>query len=119
MRFVGGECASGPSRGPVRRRGPVTALQATQLGTNPRGDQRRTCCIGTSPTTTAPSPSLSATDTSSAATADAAKQIAYLSTAVKTPRIRDSAARLADQARGAGWSDEDSVTAKRGVTRCS
>ena len=34
---------------------------------------------------------------------DTSKQIAYLATALKAPRIRDAAARLAVQAREAGW----------------
>ena len=39
------------------------------------------------------------------------KQIAYLATALKAPRIRDTAARLAEQARAAGWSHEDYLAA--------
>jgi len=42
---------------------------------------------------------------------DASKQIAYLAAALKAPRIRDTAARLADQAREAGWSHEDYLAA--------
>jgi hypothetical protein len=38
--------------------------------------------------------------------ADAIRQIEYYATALKAPRIRDSAARLADQARDAGWTHE-------------
>ena len=34
---------------------------------------------------------------------DPVKQIAYLAAALKAPRIREAAARLADQARDAGW----------------
>lgn len=42
---------------------------------------------------------------------DTGKQIAYLSAALKAPRIRETAARLADQAREAGWSHEDYLAA--------
>jgi DNA replication protein DnaC len=42
---------------------------------------------------------------------DALKQIAYLAAALKAPRIRDAAARLADHAREAGWSHEDYLAA--------
>jgi len=42
---------------------------------------------------------------------DAVKEIAYLATALKAPRIRDTAARLADQARDGGWSHEDYLAA--------
>jgi DNA replication protein DnaC len=42
---------------------------------------------------------------------DALKQIEYYATALKAPRIRDSAARLADQARDAGWSHEEYLSA--------
>ena len=42
---------------------------------------------------------------------DTGKQIAYLATALKTPRIREVAVRLADQAREAGWSHEDYLAA--------
>ena len=34
---------------------------------------------------------------------EAVKQITYLATALKAPRISEAAARLADQARDAGW----------------
>ena len=44
-------------------------------------------------------------------TSDAAKQLAYLSGALKAPRILDVAGRLADQARDAGWSFEDYLAA--------
>ena len=40
-----------------------------------------------------------------------AKQIEYLATALKAPRIREAAARLAEQARAAGWSHEDYLAA--------
>jgi DNA replication protein DnaC len=42
---------------------------------------------------------------------DALKQIEYYATALKAPRIRDSAARLADQARDAGWTHEEYLSA--------
>ena len=42
---------------------------------------------------------------------DAAKQITYLAGALKAPRITEAAARLADQARDAGWSFEDYLAA--------
>ncbi|WP_370449119.1 hypothetical protein [Cryobacterium sp. TMT1-66-1] len=42
---------------------------------------------------------------------DTIKQIDFLSRALKAPRIRDAAVRLADQAREAGWSHEDYLAA--------
>ncbi|MEO6157204.1 MAG: ATP-binding protein, partial [Ilumatobacteraceae bacterium] len=39
------------------------------------------------------------------------KQIHYLATALKAPRITEAAARLADQARDAGWTHEDYLAA--------
>nr|AIU93574.1 hypothetical protein LRS1606.140 [Rhodococcus sp. NS1] len=39
------------------------------------------------------------------------KQIHYLAAALKAPRITEAAARLADQARDAGWSFEDYLAA--------
>ncbi len=42
---------------------------------------------------------------------DASAQIAYLASALKAPRIRETAARLAEQARQAGWSHEDYLAA--------
>ena len=42
---------------------------------------------------------------------DTGKQIAYLAAALKAPRIRETAARLADQARDAGWTYEDYLAA--------
>ena len=42
---------------------------------------------------------------------DALKQIHYLSAALKAPRITETAARLADQARDAGWTFEDYLAA--------
>ena len=44
-------------------------------------------------------------------TPDPGKEIAYLAAALKAPRIRDTAARLADQAREVGWSHEDYLIA--------
>ena len=44
-------------------------------------------------------------------TTDAAKQLTYLSGALKAPRILESAGRLADQARDAGWTFEDYLAA--------
>src|SRR5262245_51669040 len=42
---------------------------------------------------------------------DTIKQIEYYATALKAPRIRDSAARLAEQARDAGWTHEEYLSA--------
>jgi IstB-like ATP binding protein len=42
---------------------------------------------------------------------EALKQIRYLAAALKAPRITESAARLADHARDAGWTHEDYLTA--------
>src|SRR5215475_13665392 len=42
---------------------------------------------------------------------DTIRQIEYYATALKAPRIRDSAARLADQARDAGWTHEEYLSA--------
>ena len=42
---------------------------------------------------------------------DAVKQIHYLAAALKAPRIVEAAARLADQARDAGWTHEDYLAA--------
>ncbi|MEF2978051.1 IS21-like element helper ATPase IstB [Subtercola sp. YIM 133946] len=42
---------------------------------------------------------------------DATKQIVHLATALKTPRIRDAAGRLADHARDASWSYEEYLAA--------
>ncbi len=44
-------------------------------------------------------------------TADSVKQITYLATALKAPRITEAATRLADQARDAGWTHEDYLAA--------
>ena len=53
-----------------------------------------------------------ATQTSStAATTEVVKQITYLAAALKAPRITEAAARLADQARDAGWTHEDYLAA--------
>ncbi len=46
-----------------------------------------------------------------AASAEAVKQITYLAAALKAPRITEAAARLADQARDAGWTHEDYLAA--------
>ena len=43
--------------------------------------------------------------------AEAVKQIHYLAAALKAPRITEAAARLADQARDAGWTHEDYLAA--------
>jgi DNA replication protein DnaC len=42
---------------------------------------------------------------------ESVKQITYLASALKAPRITDAATRLADQARDAGWSFEDYLAA--------
>jgi DNA replication protein DnaC len=42
---------------------------------------------------------------------EATKQIVYLATALKAPRITEAAVRLADQARDAGWTYEDYLAA--------
>src|SRR6476661_9057750 len=47
----------------------------------------------------------------SAASGEAVKQITYLASALKAPRITEAAARLADQARAAGWTHEDYLAA--------
>jgi DNA replication protein DnaC len=44
-------------------------------------------------------------------TTDALKQLRYLAAALKAPRITEAAARLADQARDAGWTYEDYLAA--------
>ena len=44
-------------------------------------------------------------------TPDAVKQITYLASALKAPRITETAARLAEQARSAGWTHEDYLAA--------
>ncbi|MFZ0322602.1 MAG: IS21-like element helper ATPase IstB, partial [Actinomycetes bacterium] len=44
-------------------------------------------------------------------TPDSVKQIHYLAAALKAPRITEAAARLADQARDAGWTHEDYLAA--------
>jgi DNA replication protein DnaC len=49
--------------------------------------------------------------TAKASTTESVKQISYLAGALKAPRISDAAARLADQARAAGWSFEDYLAA--------
>ena len=47
-------------------------------------------------------------------TTDPAKDITHLATALKAPRIRDHAARLADQARADGWTHEEYLAAVLG-----
>src|SRR3954454_17367734 len=49
--------------------------------------------------------------TKSAQSTEAVKQITYLAAALKAPRITEAAARLADQARDAGWTHEDYLAA--------
>lgn len=44
-------------------------------------------------------------------TPDSIKQIHYLASALKAPRITENAGRLADQARDAGWTHEDYLAA--------
>src|SRR5690242_16802286 len=44
-------------------------------------------------------------------TLESVKQIRYLAAALKAPRITESAQRLADQARDAGWTHEDYLAA--------
>nr|WP_300148915.1 IS21-like element helper ATPase IstB [Propionicimonas sp.] len=44
-------------------------------------------------------------------TTETAKQLTYLAAALKAPRITESAGRLADQARDAGWTFEDYLAA--------
>jgi DNA replication protein DnaC len=46
-----------------------------------------------------------------AKTTESTKQLVYLSSALKAPRITEAAGRLADQARDAGWSYEDYLAA--------
>lgn len=38
---------------------------------------------------------------------EALKQVTYLASALKAPRITEAAARLADHARDAGWTHEE------------
>jgi DNA replication protein DnaC len=47
-------------------------------------------------------------------TPDTVKQIHYLAAALKAPRITEAAARLAEQARDAGWTHEDYLAAVLG-----
>jgi DNA replication protein DnaC len=54
---------------------------------------------------------VTATATSAAQTSESVKQIIHLATALKAPRITEAAARLADQARDAGWTHEDYLAA--------
>ena len=46
---------------------------------------------------------------------EALKQLAYLASALKAPRITEAAARLADHARDAGWTHEEYLAAVLGV----
>src|SRR6202167_6152864 len=46
-----------------------------------------------------------------AKTSESTKQLVYLSSALKAPRITEAAGRLADQARDAGWTYEDYLCA--------
>ena len=46
-----------------------------------------------------------------AASTESVKPITYLAAALKAPRITEAAARLADQARDAGWTHEDYLAA--------
>ena len=50
-------------------------------------------------------------NTTTSVSTEALKQITYLAAALKTPRITEAAARLADQARDAGWTHEDYLAA--------
>lgn len=52
----------------------------------------------------------SVSKTNSGAT-EALKQLSYLASALKAPRITESAARLADHARDAGWTHEEYLAA--------
>ena len=52
-----------------------------------------------------------ATAASKSAAAEALKQPAYLASALKAPRITEAAARLADNARDAGWTHEEYLAA--------
>ena len=74
-----------------------------------------TRCFAISPTTTAPSGSTTAgrlmADQEPRPPSDAVKQIHFLAAALKAPRITEAAARLADQARDAGWTHEDYLAA--------
>jgi DNA replication protein DnaC len=49
--------------------------------------------------------------TGKVSTAESVKQLHYLASALKAPRITEAAERLADQARDAGWSFEDYLAA--------
>ena len=44
-------------------------------------------------------------------TSEALKQLTYLASALKAPRITEAASRLADHARDAGWTHEEYLTA--------
>src|SRR3954454_25272288 len=51
------------------------------------------------------------TTTTKTSTAESVKQLHFLASALKAPRISEAAARLADQARDAGWTHEDYLAA--------
>jgi DNA replication protein DnaC len=51
------------------------------------------------------------TTANTASSAESVKHITYLAAALKAPRITEAAARLADQARDAGWTHEDYLAA--------
>src|SRR5881227_2005685 len=51
------------------------------------------------------------TTTTTTGSAESVKHITYLATALKAPRITEAAARIADQARDAGWTHEDYLAA--------
>ncbi|MGB3829832.1 MAG: IS21-like element helper ATPase IstB [Ornithinimicrobium sp.] len=53
----------------------------------------------------------SAKNTTTPGGTESLKQITYLAASLKTPRITEAAARLADQARDAGWTHEDYLAA--------
>jgi hypothetical protein len=54
---------------------------------------------------------MSSSSAKAAASTESVKQITYLAAALKAPLITESAARLADQARDAGWTHEDYLAA--------
>jgi len=54
---------------------------------------------------------MATTKNTAAKPTEAVKQITYLASALKAPRISEAATRLADQARDAGWTHEDYLAA--------
>ena len=54
---------------------------------------------------------MTAAKKSTVASAEIGQQLDYLARALKAPRIREAASRLADQARDAGWSHEEYLAA--------